>query len=138
MKDRINKIMEMKGMNSSQFAVATGLNPATLSNILSGKTYPSTEVVTKILEKFSDISSDWLLLGKGEILRTGGPPSVSDNQLQFSFEGKANERNTVKKEPETSKNIEKEIIYIEKPVKTIDKLLIFYSDNSFETFIKEK
>ncbi|MDR3245939.1 MAG: helix-turn-helix domain-containing protein [Prevotellaceae bacterium] len=137
MKERINKIMEMKGMNSSQFAVATGLNPATLSNILSGKTYPSTEVLTKILEKFSDISSDWLLLGKGEVLRTGGTPSVSDNRSLFSFENQSNERNTtVKKEPETSKNIEKEVIYIEKPAKTIDKLLIFYSDNSFETFIK--
>ena len=38
-----------------------------------------------------------------------------------------------------NKAIEKEvIIYKERPIKTINKLLIFYSDNTYETFIPEK
>ncbi|MDR0575188.1 MAG: helix-turn-helix domain-containing protein [Tannerella sp.] len=37
------------------------------------------------------------------------------------------------------KIIEKEVIvYKERPTRTIDKLLIFYSDNTYETFIPEK
>ncbi|MDR0836497.1 MAG: helix-turn-helix domain-containing protein [Tannerella sp.] len=140
MNERVSKIMQVKGLNLTQFASATDINPATLSNISSGKTNPSTEVITKILEKFSDINSDWLLLGKGEMLRTGGKTlSASDNQLGLAFESKTNERETVNKMPEISKNTEsKEVIYIEKPVRTIDKLMVFYSDKSFETFVMEK
>jgi transcriptional regulator with XRE-family HTH domain len=138
MKERINKIMEMKGMNSTQFAAATGIKTATLSHIFSGRTYPSTEVITKILEKFSEICPDWILFGKGEMLRAG-MPSASNNRLAFTFDSKPNARDEVKKVPETPLPTEtKEIIYLEKSVKTIDKLLIFYSDNSFETFVKEK
>ena len=38
-----------------------------------------------------------------------------------------------------NKNVVKEVvIYKERDIKTIDKLLIFYSDNTFETFIPEK
>ncbi|MDR2293408.1 MAG: helix-turn-helix domain-containing protein [Prevotellaceae bacterium] len=139
MKARISKIMEMKGMNSTQFAATTGIKTATLSHIFSGRTYPSTEVITKILEKFPDISPDWLIFGKNEILRTGRTPSASDNQLRSIFENKTRDRDTVKKETEILKNPDKkEITYIEKPSKTIDKLVIFYTDNSFETFVKEK
>jgi transcriptional regulator with XRE-family HTH domain len=140
MNERINKIMEMKGMNPTRFAAATEINPATLSNIFSGKTNPSTEVIIKILEKYSDINPDWLLFGKGDMLRTGGmSQSVSNNQLGFKFENKTNEKETVNKESKMLKNIEsKEIVHIEKPAKTIDKLLIIYTDNSFETFIKKE
>jgi transcriptional regulator with XRE-family HTH domain len=139
MKERINKIMEMKGMNSTQFAAITGIGTATLSHIFSGRTHPSTEVVTKILEKFTDISPDWLLLGKGEMLRTGASSPVSDNRLAFTFDSQPAAKDEVKKAPETSQKPEKkEVIYIEKPARTIDKLMIFYSDNSFEIFVKEK
>ena len=48
-------------------------------------------------------------------------------------------RNEVEVPDNVSKIIEKEVvIYKERPVKTIDKLLIFYSDNTYETFIPEK
>jgi transcriptional regulator with XRE-family HTH domain len=138
MKERISKIMEMKGMNSSQFAVVTKINPATLSNIFGGKTTPSTEVLIKILEKFPDINSDWLLFGKGEMLRSG-TPLASENRIAFTFEGETNKRNEVKKDIEPQKKPEtKEIIYVEKPARTIDKLIIYYSDNSYETFVKER
>ena len=49
------------------------------------------------------------------------------------------ERNEVDESKIINKAAEKEvIIYKERPVKTIDKLLIFYNDNTFETFIPEK
>ncbi|MDR1114960.1 MAG: helix-turn-helix domain-containing protein [Tannerella sp.] len=39
---------------------------------------------------------------------------------------------------ECNEIIRETIVYKERPVKTIDKLLIFYSDNTFESFIPEK
>lgn len=39
---------------------------------------------------------------------------------------------------EAKETIKETIIYKERPNKTIEKLLIFYSDNTFETFIPEK
>ncbi|MDR2147115.1 MAG: helix-turn-helix domain-containing protein [Tannerella sp.] len=137
MKERIGKIMDMRGMNSTQFASATGIKTATLSHIFSGRTFPSTEVVSKILERFPDVSPDWLLFGKGEMLRSGTPPA-SENRLGLVFDHQASDGETVNSQSDVSKKSDnKEIIYVEKPAKTIEKLMIFYSDNSFETFVKE-
>ena len=137
MKERIGKIMAMKEMNSTEFAAVTGIKTATLSHIFSGRTFPSTEVITKILKKFSEISPDWLLFGRGEMLRSG-TSSASGNRPGLLFEPQSSSKNPVNIQPDTpKKNESKEVIYIEKPPKTIEKIMIFYSDNSFETFVKE-
>ena len=63
----------------------------------------------------------------------------SNIRTEIRFIDKKNEGEEIDELKNISKEIEKEvIIYKERPVKTIDKLLIFYSDNTFETFIAEK
>ena len=59
------------------------------------------------------------------------------NEILFTDE--KIEGGEVKVPENINKVVEKEVvIYKERPVKTIDKLLIFYSDNTFESFIPEK
>lgn len=58
---------------------------------------------------------------------------------EISFTDENHSGKAVNTPQNTSECIEKEIIiYKERPVKTINKLLIFYSDNTYETFIPEK
>ena len=65
--------------------------------------------------------------------------SEEDIRKEVRSSDKIFERNEVSESKNDNKNTEKEVvIYKERPVKTIDKLLIFYNDNTYEAFIPEK
>jgi transcriptional regulator with XRE-family HTH domain len=67
MVERINKIKEEKARSERDFALKVGVKPNTMNQYLSGERGVSLDVVLKILDTFPDISSDWLLFGKGEM-----------------------------------------------------------------------
>lgn len=110
MNKRILNIIEKFGLTPNAFANKLGLNRSTISHILSGRNKPSIEVLQKILTQFSEISASWLLMGEGEMLKNKKPKSVQDQS----------------NEPKISFN------------KSIKKIVIFYSDNSFENFNPSK
>ena len=63
----------------------------------------------------------------------------TDIRAEIHFTDKIFKGEEVDESENISKYTEKEVVvYKERPVKTIDKLLIFYSDNTFESFIPEK
>lgn len=68
MQDRIKKILEYSGLNQNLFADKIAVAPATLSNILKGKTKPSLEIAQNIRQAFPEINTFWLLDGTGEML----------------------------------------------------------------------
>lgn len=70
MVDRINKIKEEKAKSERDFALKVGVKPNTMNQYLSGERGFSLDVVLKILDTYPDISSDWLLFGKGEMHKT--------------------------------------------------------------------
>jgi len=65
---RIGLILEVKNLNYSDFAEAIGIQRSMVSHIMSGRNNPSLDVVTKILNTFPDLRSDWLLFGKGAMI----------------------------------------------------------------------
>jgi transcriptional regulator with XRE-family HTH domain len=67
--ERVKKIIERKGSNSSQFAEEIGVQRSSISHILSGRNKPSLDFILKILEHFPDIDTNWLLFGKGQMLK---------------------------------------------------------------------
>lgn len=72
MLDRILKIMDYNKFTPSEFADVLEIDRSRLSHILNGRNNPSLEIVMKILEKFPEISSDWLLFGSGNMLKNQG------------------------------------------------------------------
>lgn len=68
-KERIEKIMHVEQLTSAQFAAEIGIQTSTLSHILNGRNNPSLDVLKKILNRYPQISSDWLILGFGTIFR---------------------------------------------------------------------
>lgn len=56
-------------LTQSGFAEMLGIQPATVSHILSGRNKPSCELLQKILTRFPNVSADWLLLDNGDMLR---------------------------------------------------------------------
>jgi len=63
--DRIQKIIQQKKLSSSGFADMIGVPRSTISHLLSGRNNPSLEFIQKILDAFPEISTDWLIRGKG-------------------------------------------------------------------------
>ena len=67
-KERILKYLEINKITKQKFCELTGISYGNIT----GKAVESEfggEQITEILRIFSDISPDWLLLGKGEMLR---------------------------------------------------------------------
>ena len=69
MKERILAVMEHEGLTPSKFAEAIGIQRSAMSHIISGRNNPSLDVLIKILERFTYVDSDWLLFGKGTMMR---------------------------------------------------------------------
>ena len=67
MKDRIRQLMEELHLTQQSFAKETGINTATLSNVLAGKSKPTLDIVDKIRLKFSNLNVLWLMYGQGEM-----------------------------------------------------------------------
>ena len=161
---RIISIMNDANMNATQFAEAIGIQRAAMSHIMGGRNNPSADVMDKIVKRFPSINAGWLLSGIGDMkitpdkqnigytadnrhdlfyqhdtAATDNTRSEGDIRTEIHFTDKKSEGEGVKELANISETTEKElIIYKERPVKTIDKLLIFYSDNTYEAFIPEK
>ena len=150
MKERIMQIMNMEKMNAAKFAEEIGIHRAGVSHILSGRNNPSLDVYMKILERFPSINPDWLLFGSGNMKRerasTGSPPKQMDlfsSPAYIPAEKKIISENRQeirdKKPLSPPKNPELEVVALqEAPIKKVLKIMIFYTDSTYEIFNPEK
>ena len=139
-RERIMQVMAQKGFTASQFAEAIGIQRAAMSHITSGRNNPSLDVMKKILERFPDISPDWLLMEKGPMKRgsqpvatppestppppapslfVGLPPAATPSESSADFTPEL---------PEQPKTI----------ARGVERILLFYSDGTFESFVPER
>ncbi|MEG1544349.1 MAG: helix-turn-helix transcriptional regulator [Tannerellaceae bacterium] len=145
MRERILKVMEQEGSTPAKFAEAIGIQRSAMSHIMTGRNNPSLDVLIKILERFTYVDSDWLLFGKGEMIREHmstesslfsntaiNPPSV---QIHSEYRPEIG-ANTPVNTPKQA--VIEQIVLPEKPSRLVSKIMIFYSDNTFDTFTLEK
>ena len=67
---RVISICRQKSVSESQFAKMIGSNQKTINQQLRGERSISLDTISKILSSFEDISSEWLLRGEGEMLKS--------------------------------------------------------------------
>lgn len=65
---RIRQIIQSAGITDSAFAKKIGVTQSVIGSMFQRGTEPSAKVITSILLAYEDISSEWLLRGKGEML----------------------------------------------------------------------
>lgn len=150
MKDRIKQIMEYEQLTPSAFADKLQLGRAVVSHILNGRNNPSLDVVTRILTKMNYINPDWLLTGTGSMLK-GEKTTTSDivipnnqpdlfsqvliSEADSTQNAEYRKENIVEQPQKQTEIIEnKTIIYQKAPERKVTKIIIYYSDNTFETF----
>ena len=85
MVERINKIKEEKAKSERDFALKIGSNQNTLNQYVLGKRNVSLDVVLKILDTFPDISSAWLLFGKGEMHKSDVVFTGSESESELDL-----------------------------------------------------
>ena len=113
---RLQKVIDYYGETASSFAEKIGVQRSSISHILSGRNKPSLEFVLKIFAAFPEVELYWLLNGKGDF------PAVKKSE-------------EVKTEVGVPSALVHEKIRTEiKKDKTIDSIVIFYSDGSFKNF----
>lgn len=161
MKDRIKLIMEKEQLTPSAFADKLQLGRAVVSHILNGRNNPSLDVVTRILAKMTYINPDWLITGNGNMYKMeeneSRIPVNHQAMMSSNFHSSQNEPDLFAQIPTFSSSslqndeYRKEIIV--EQIKTDDKavenkqvispktqerkvikIIIYYSDNTFETF----
>ena len=82
--ERILLLMKARGMNPTQFADEIGVQRSSISHILSGRNNPSLDIITKILNRFSDVDSNWLVLDKGSLVAKSVKESMEEKNIEFS------------------------------------------------------
>lgn len=93
---RILEIMRVKNLSNIQFSSITGISPATLSQLTSGRSNPTHTIFKKIVSAFPDINPAWIAFGIGEMFVSGAdvsgqPPiqvdsstNVADDNFSFN------------------------------------------------------
>ena len=92
---------------------------------MAGRNNPSLEVMKRIMERYPSLNPEWLVLGKGEMWRT--PPGKEAGLFDGlpPEGGRTSVRTTVnKEEPQVPAA----------PPKKVTKIVVYYSDNTFEEF----
>lgn len=67
--DRLDELIKAKHLSYRAFSISIGIPPMTLSSMFKRKSDPSALFIATILSVYPDISSEWLLLGKGEMIK---------------------------------------------------------------------
>ncbi len=75
--NRIKQVMNYKQMSPASFADCINVNRSSVTHIFTGRNQPSLDVAKKILKAFPEISSDWLIMGTGTMLRGDFSPAIS-------------------------------------------------------------
>lgn len=142
-KERIEEVMEAEKLNATQFAAEIGIQGSTLSHILNGRNNPSLDVLKRILDRFRTISSDWLILGIGSMYRqiaNSQQPVLFDlppvNTQQDTSMETVRSASSIASTDQSVPLQAKEKTSIQLSDKTITRILIFYSDNTFEEWKK--
>lgn len=147
-KERIEKIMEKEGLNATQFAFEIGVKSPTLSHILNGRNNPSLDVLKRILDRYRTISSDWLILGVGPMYR-----GIKQSQTLSLFDetDESARKSDVytdkydnkfvhvdlmnqKKTELDSSEISKTETLPQTVSKLVQKIIVYYDDNTFQEF----
>ena len=126
MKDRIKKYIDYKGVTAGELAVILDVQRSNISHILNGRNMPGAAFIEKLLLKFPDLDARWLLTGDGEMVVDTEINSLGDKHEELPVIGL--------KTPIKEEIKEKEEIV--KSDKKLERIVLLYSDGSFDDYKK--
>lgn len=138
--DKIKQILIDKSISPSVFADEIGVQRSSISHILSGRNRPSFDIIQKIIRRFPDLGYEWILEEESP-----SPVQTKPNSRLESYPELIAVTNTSRHLRTTVRNeIESPELRNGQPTspasaiesqKTVERILIFYSDGTFKEFI---
>ncbi|OJV14343.1 MAG: transcriptional regulator [Dyadobacter sp. 50-39] len=122
--DKIKQILVDKNITPSLFADEIGIQRSSMSHILAGRNKPSLDMVQKIVKRFPDLGIHWIL--DDEPLPVIAPAPVQETALE------SRKKATPAPQPVQANVVKEKPVVL--PEKKIEKVLIFYSDGTFQEF----
>lgn len=83
---RIKELIELKKMNISSFEKKIGVGNNSIGTIINRNSNVSGIILSKILITFEDVNIDYLLTGKGEILKQTPSKEYATNETVMKVE----------------------------------------------------
>ncbi len=150
---RIQKVMDHYAVSASSFADYMGVGRSSISHILSGRNKPSLDFVMKIVDAYNEVDLHWLLYGKGAfpnsesdtieeeksaqenlITKNQSPSSVLPSEQDLFSQSLTTEKETIQPHATaTEKNSQ-----MPSGAHEIDRIVVFYSDGTFNSYQMKK
>ena len=150
MREKLLKLMRSEKLSSSRLAEMLEIQPSSISHILSGRNKPSFDFLVKILRRFPTLNPDWLLLDAEQMYRSSdnleqrlGNTSQKESQPQHSATTNMDQLSSGRevsteqpKENSTNRPMQNigSLPVQAKPNADIERVIVLYSDKSFEAF----
>lgn len=111
--------------NKAKFAKAIGIAPTSISNYLSGKrqSTPSAEMLEKILNVVENLSAEWLLAGKGPMLKDSPSKEVRQSSHGDNSTNVYGDGNQVNVPPGDTERLQERIRHLEEMVAEKEKMI---------------
>ncbi|CAZ98676.1 helix-turn-helix transcriptional regulator [Zobellia galactanivorans] len=115
---RLEHLLSYYGLSASGFADKINVQRSSISHLLSGRNKPSLDFVLKVVKAFPEVNLYWLLNGKG------------------SFPSEPKPEEPPRPKPQAPSSTPQSIVQkaVAESKKTIEKIVIFYSDGSFKAY----
>lgn len=118
MKNRLLEFLNTEQISASRLAEIINVQASSISHILSERNKPGFDFLVKLFTAFPRLNPKWLMLGIGQMYADNQPAiSRNNNELQPQSPMIQDHKST-------------------SSIRDIKKIIIFYSDNTFETYDK--
>lgn len=129
--NRLNKILDYYDLSAASFADSIEVGRSSISHILSGRNKPSLDFVMKVVKNFPEVELYWLLNGKGKF-----PLTATSEQDKVPLQEKTIAPTENFKEAISEEKVQSPVFPVTKSKngKEIKRIVLFYTDGSFEAF----
>jgi len=137
---RLELLLDYYSLSASLFADKLGVQRSGLSHLMSGRNKPSLDFVMKIVENFPEVDLYWLLAGVGEFPKSDNPPHTITQPSPAPTAEKVNDIPDLFSETKEEKVTHAGIANTTSQLldnKEIDRIVVFYKNGSFKSYIPE-
>ncbi len=135
--ERIAAIIKVNQHSAATFADAIGVQRSSISHILNGRNKPSLDLLEKIIRHFPRVDAAWLISGQAPRNKTQGAAGAGPASRPLGsepIEPVAQAVSGVDPQLNAQAFAEGAAQFAEKGGKTIERIVVFYTDRTFATY----
>jgi transcriptional regulator with XRE-family HTH domain len=134
MKERLLQFLNTYQITSTRLADRIGVQRSSISHILSGRNKPSYDFIYKLLEHYPEINPRWLILGAGAMYIKEQQASIPFDQEKPASSSRESDIKKTEAPQDTIKESQEDEPPVERQDVPIERIVIFFSDHSFEEY----